>query len=299
MGTQFWWFYDVIAAAVILICIYISGSKGFIKSVFTAAACMVALITAIGASGAVSQSLYENTIRSGNVKKLEKSWDSDTFTSKYAAYLESMGYNINVNTEKLNNIFDGGENYDKALCKYVNNVNARKVENNEAVLLEKIREGYAVVTADMIAGPLNKFAAETAAEKIRDGMSMEEFITLLRDRDGIHSAAVYAADNFTAEAYCTQFRLVVFTAVYIAVTLLAIAILNSFMRNRESSVQGAGSHVAGGFIGLAMGAVMVFAVAAAVRLWTIMGGNEMLFFNNEAIDKTIVFKYFYDFTFNM
>lgn len=299
MGTQFWWFYDVIAAAVILICVYISGRKGLMKSMFSAVACIIALITAIGASGAVSKSLYENTIRSGNVKKLEKSWDRDTFTSKYAVYLESMGYNIKVNSEKLNNIFDSGEKYDETLCKYVNNVNARKVENDEAVLLEKIREGYAVVVADMIAEPLNKFAAENAAEKIRGGMGMEEFITLLRDRDSVHKAAVYAADNYTAEAYCTQFRLVMFTAVYIAIMLLVLAILNSFMRNSESSAHGAGSHAVGGIVGLVMGAVMVFAVAAVVRLWTIMGSNEMLFFNNEAIDKTIIFKYFYDFTLNM
>ncbi len=299
MGTQFWWFYDVIAAAVILICVYISGRKGFLKSAFSAIVCIAALIASMGASSASAQPLYENTIRSGNVKKLEKSWDRDTFTQKYAAYLESMGYSIKVSGEKLDKIFDGGENYDEALCKYVNNVNARKVEKDEAVLREKIREGYAVVTADMIAEPLNKFAAETAAEKIRGGMSMEEFIPLLRDAEGVHKAAVYAADNFTAEAYCTQFRLIVFIVMYIAVVLIGLAMINSFTRNREDGVQGAGSHAAGGFIGLAMGAVMVFAAAAAVRLWTIMGSNEMLFFNNEAIDKTIIFKYFYDFTLNM
>lgn len=299
MGTQFWWFYDVIAAAAILICVYISGRKGFMKSAFMAIACVISLVVSMAASGAVSQSLYENTVRSGNVKKLEKSWDRETFTLKYAVYLESMGYNIKVNSEKLNNIFDSGENYDEALCKYVNNVNARKVENDEAVLREKIREGYAVVMAEMLAEPLNKFAAETAAEKIRSGMSMEEFIPLLRDRDSIHNAAVYAADNYTAEAYSTQFRLIVFTVVYIAVLLLMLATLNSFMRNRENDSQGAGSHIAGGFIGFAMGAAMVFAIAAIVRLWTVMGGNEMLFFNNEAIDKTIIFKYFYDFTLKM
>lgn len=299
MGTQFWWFYDVIAAAVILICVYISGRKGFMKSAFTAVACIVALITAIGASSAVSKSLYENTLRSGNVKKLERSWDRDTFTQKYAVYLESMGYNIKVSLEKLDKIFDSGENYDAALCKYVNNINARKVEKDEAVLLEKIREGYAVVLADMIAEPLNKFAAETAAEEIRGGKSIEEFVVLLKDRDSVHDAAVYAADNYTAKAYYTQFKLVLFTAVYIAMMLLVTAILNSFMRNRESSAQGAGSHISGGLIGLAMGTVMVFAVSAVVRLWTIMGSNEMLFFNNDAIDKTIIFKYFYDFTLNM
>ncbi|MDE7363633.1 MAG: hypothetical protein K2N27_01905, partial [Ruminococcus sp.] len=65
------------------------------------------------------------------------------------------------------------------------------------------------------------------------------------------------------------------------------------------SFESTGSHIAGGFIGIATGVIMIFAGSAVIRLWAIMGNNEMLFFNNDVIDKTYIFKYFYDLTMKM
>lgn len=64
-------------------------------------------------------------------------------------------------------------------------------------------------------------------------------------------------------------------------------------------MQSISSHISGGFMGIITGGIMVFAVAAVIRLWAIMGSNEMLFFNNDVIDGTFIFKYFYDLTLKM
>lgn len=299
MGTEFWWFYDVIAVAVLLVCIFLSGKSGFIKSIFTTVCCAVSLLVAFAASGAVSQELYKNTMRSSNVKKIEKNLKSDTFTQKYASYLENMGYFIKVNSDKLNEIFVADNELDKALCDYVNNINARKVEDNETVLLEKIREGYAVVMSDIISQSLNKFSAETAANEIRnDSSGMKEFLVLVLDKDGVHNAAVYIADNYSAKAYTTIFRLTGFVVLYIAVFLVLTAFVNAFTGKREGG-ESTVSHIAGGFMGIITGGIMIFAVSSVIRLWAIMGSNEMLFFNNDVIDGTFIFKYFYDLALTM
>lgn len=299
MGTEFWWFYDVIAAAVFLVCVFLSGKSGFIKSIFTAVCCAVSLLVAFTVSGTVSQELYKNTMRSSNVKKIEKNLKSDTFTQKYASYLEDMGYFIKVNPDKLNEIFVSDGELDKALCDYVNNINARTVEDNEAVLLEKIREGYAVVMSDIISQSLNKFAAETAANEIRnDSSGMKEFLVLVLDKDGVHNASVYIADNYTAKAYTAIFRLTGFAVLYIAVFLILTAFVNAFTGKREGG-ESTGSHIAGGFMGIITGGIMIFAVSSVIRLWAIMGSNEMLFFNNDVIDGTFIFKYFYDLALTM
>lgn len=301
MGTEFWWFYDVIAVAVLLVCIFLSGKKGFLKGVFMALCCAVSVFVSFAVSGTVSQELYKNTVRSSNVRKIEKNLKNDTFTQKYAAYLEDMGYFIKVNSEKLDEIFKSDKELDKALCNYVNNINARKAEENEAVLLEKIREGYAVVMSDIISQSLNKFSAETAANEIRnDSSGIKEFLILVLDKDGgTHDAAVYIADNYTAKAYTTIFRLTGFVILYIAIFLIIMAVVNSFTSKRDGSTESTGSHIAGGLISIVTGGIMIFAVAAVIRLWAIMGNNEMLFFNNDVIDSTFIFKYFYDLVLKM
>ncbi|MDE5569289.1 MAG: hypothetical protein K2J47_08600 [Ruminococcus sp.] len=300
MGTEFWWFYDVIAAAVILVCIFLSGKKGFLKSTLTAVCCVVSIFIAFAVSGTLSQSLYKNTVRSSNIKKIEKNINSTVFTQKYAAYLENMGYFIKVNSEKLDTVFKSDKELDKALCDYVNNINSRKTEENEAVLIEKIHEGYAVVMSEIISQSLNKFAAETAANEIRnDSSGMKELILFMLDKDSNHKAAVYIADKYTASAYSTIFSLTGFVVLYISLFLIIMAVINSFTSRSEGGTQSISSHISGGFMGIITGGIMVFAAAAVIRLWAIMGSNEMLFFNNDVIDGTFIFKYFYDLTLKM
>ncbi len=300
MGTGFWWFYDTIAVATLLVCIFLSGRKGFMKAVFSAIGCAVALLVAFAVSSGVSGDLYKNTARSNNIKKLEKDLKKETFTQKYASYLENMGYYIKVDTAKLEKAFESETELDKAICNYINNINARKVESNEAVLLEKVREGYAVVMSDIIEQTLNKFVAETAANQIReDSSNIREVILLIKNNEHQHESAVYISDNFTQKAYTTIFRLIIFVVLYLVMALIIIAVINSFTKSSDVSFESTGSHIAGGFIGIVTGAIMIFAVSAVIRLWAIMGNNEMLFFNNDVIDKTYIFKYFYDLTMKM
>ena len=267
------------------------------KGDFIAVACIISVSASSAVSSGISQNLYKNTMRSSNIKKLEKNIGSDTFTNKYADYLESMGYVITINNNKLNEVLLSDGDIDKALCDYVNNINARAVENNEAVLTEKIHEGYAVVMSDIISQSLNKFAGETAAEKIRnDSSGIQEAIRLMSDSESGQKAAIYIDDNYTADAYRTIFRLAGFTVIYIAVFLLIVCSVNSFTRNREIQAQSISSHIIGGLMGIITGAVMIFAAAVIVRLWAVMGGNEMLFFNNETAYETYIFRYFYNLT---
>lgn len=297
MGTQFWWFYDVAVAAILLICIFVSGKKGFIKAAFTAAACIIAVFAASAVSSGMSRNLYKNTVRSGNIKKLEKNIRSDTFAVEYADYLESMGYIITVNSDKLKEVLLSDGDIDRALCSYVNNINARKVENAEAVLTEKIHEGYAVVMSDIISQSLNKFAAETAADKIRnDSSGVQEIIRLMSDSESRYKAAVYIDDNYTADAYETIFGLAGFTVIYIAIFRLIVCSIDSFTKNRKINKKSISSHIIGGLTGVVTGVAMILVAAVTVRLWAVIGGNEMLFFNDEATDKTYMFRYFYNLT---
>ena len=73
-----------------------------------------------------------------------------------------------------------------------------------------------------------------------------------------------------------------------------ILILNQYMSKDENKVDG-GSHISGGIIGVIKGGLFVTVAAALIRIWAILGSDEMLFFNNTVIDKSFVFKYFYTF----
>lgn len=297
MGTEFWWFYDVIAAAIFLICIFLSGKKGILKSGLDVAGYILAVVVALSISGTMAESLYTSNIRGSNIKKIDKHLTSDTFTEMMCEYLDSLEYNVDIKQEKLNNIFDEAdektiEEINDEIYKYINNINGRKVAEEDE-LKPQLIEGYAVVISRIIGKELNKFAAETAAESIRnDPGTMPHLISLLREPESQKTAATYIADNYTAPAYKKIVRLVLFVALLVVIIIIALFVVRVF--TGEKNTDSTTSHIVGGLAGLPKGVVLTAAVAAMVRLYVILGSNEMLFFNFEAIDKSFIFKRFYD-----
>lgn len=296
MGMQFWWFYDVIAGAVILICIFLGGKHGSMRSLFTAVSLIIAALVSFGVSSAVAETFSKGPLVQSNAKKINNNLDTGTFTSDYVTYLENMGYTIKVDKAKLQKIFESNEKYDEALVRYVNNVNGRKVENNENALLEKIRQGYAEVIGDIVAESLTKYAGSSAEHIIlEDSSGMQELIPLLTTQENMHPASQYIAEHYTSQAYVTIFRLVSFVVLIIVLGLLVVFGTGSYFKNRETVITSVPSHIFGGIVGIVSAIVIIFGIAATIRMWAVMGNDEMLFFNNEVVSKSYVFKYFYDF----
>lgn len=300
MGMQFWWFYDVIAGAVLLICIFLGGKRGAVRSLFTAVSLVIAALVSFGASSAVADMMSKGSLIQSNAKKIDDHIDPNTFTLLFTDYLENMGYSLKVDSAKLGKILDSDEQYDEALVRYVNNINGRKVENNDNILLEKIHKGYAEVIGSIVTESLSKYAGSYAEQMIlEDSSGMQELIPLMRDIENVRPAADYIARNYTAQAYKTMFKLVSFVILIAVLGLLTVLGTGSYFKNRETVITSVPSHVFGGIVGIVSAIVIIYGIAVAIRMWAVMGNDEMLFFNNEAAGRSYVFKYFYEFANNL
>jgi colicin V production protein len=294
MGEEFWWFYDVIAAAAVLICIYISERKGLFRSALSIGGYLLAFALAISVSGSLSDSIYKNAVRDSNVKKIEKSVSSVNFVEQTANHIESLGYNVNVKEDKLAEIYNSGENFDEKIYKYVNSINAMKVDEEET-FYKKLHEGYAFIIKGIVAENLTGYAAESAEnEIISHPEAVDDLIPLFMEKDDHSKAAQYIADTYTEKTYKSMIRIISFIALFAAVALLAVIIIRSILRNTKEDMNIA-AYIFGGFAGIIKGAAIVVLIASVVRLNVILGNDDMLFFNVKAIDKTYIFKYVYDF----
>lgn len=294
MGEEFWWFYDVIVAAAVLICIYISERKGIFRSALSLGGYLLAFALAISVSGSLSDSIYKGTVRDSNIRKLAKSVSTVNFVEKTADYIESLGYNVIVKDDKLADIYASGENFDEKIYKYVNSINAIKVDE-EADFYRKLHDGYAFIIKGMINDDLIGYAAESAEKEIiGHPETVAELIPLLIESDDNSKAAVYIADTYTEKTYKSMIRIISFIVLFASVIVTALIIIRSLLRNTEEDMSIA-AHIFGGFVGIVKGAAIVALIASVVRLNVILGNSDMLFFNVKAIDKTYIFKYVYDF----
>ncbi len=296
MGNQYAWFYDVIVAAIALICIFIGSKKGVLKSVFGFVGIMIAALLSYALSGALAETISQGVVSNSNSKKILNNLETEAFIADYTDYLENMGYSIVVKEEKVETIFQNGDkNIDDALVKYINNINGHPVDEKD-VLIEKLREGYAMIVKDIVSKSLNKYAAKTAEQQIlADSSGMQELLPLIMEVDSLRPASDFIAENYIAPAYYTIVKLISFIVMFVLISIFLVFCINAYFGRREDSTIGISSHVAGGFFGLLTSVFIIFAVAVSIRIWAITGNNEMLFFNNDAVDRSFAFKYFYDF----
>jgi hypothetical protein len=295
MGSQYWWFYDVIVAAIALVCIFIGSKKGVMKSAFGFVGVIIAAILSYAISGAVGDTVSSGIVCESNAKKITESIDGGTFTGLYSEYLENMGYSIRLDDNKLGAALDSKESIDDDLVFYLNSVNGHALDKEE-VLIEKMHEGYAEIISKIVEGSLNKFSALKTKEIISEKPEMMlELIPMICDEESIYDGALYISENFAAPAYNIIGRLVSYLILFVVLGLGFICGINAFFSRREVDAISAVSHFAGGIFGLFTAVFVVFAIAVWVKISAITGNNEMLFFNNDAVEKTYVFKYFYDF----
>lgn len=303
MGEEFWWFYDVIAVAVVAVCVYLSAKKGLFKSGLSLTGYVMAFALAMSISNAAAGSLYKSSIRVSNIKKLKESVHGAHFLEKTSDYLQSLGYpNVIVSPNKLREIYTSNslrKTFDEQLYDYLNNQNAAPIDE-ENIFWEKLHEGYAQLISAIIDDNLGSYPAEFAADVIREKPYMaDELIPLLFDNEEIETdksedAAKYISDKLIEKPYKTQLRLAGFLIVLVLLVALTIFLLTAVKQDDFNDMPVA-SNLLAGVMGAVTGVILLTGIAAMIRLYVVMGSDKMLFFNHKAIENSHIFKYIYSF----
>ena len=293
MGTQFLWFYDVIAVAAVLVFAFLSARKNIMRSLATFAAFLLSFIIAVSFSGGMAKSFYNGSVKQSNASKLRKTLTDVDFTSEMQTYLESLDYGLRLKTENIEAIFNSGADIDSQMYKYVTDSKGRKFTEEEQ-FLTRLHEGYAQVMSKAVSENLNAYSAAFTAESIENAPEkFEALIPLLMDIEDKQPAADYIAENYVAEPYTDIIRLVALTVLFLIMLMILLFVSKAFGRNSMGSPT-IGFRVIGGILGILNGGIALFVIAVMVRLYVILGDEKMLFFNFEAIDNTYIFKYIYD-----
>lgn len=75
MGTEFFWFYDVVIVAIIVGIVIKCGKRGFLSSVASLLALVVAFAAALPLSGVISDAIYDGFVKGQLEKSIEESLD--------------------------------------------------------------------------------------------------------------------------------------------------------------------------------------------------------------------------------
>lgn len=295
MGEQFWWFYDLIVVAAVAASMYISGGKGAMKAFSTFIAYLVAIVMGLSISASVSESLAAHSLKDSNAKKINTALENYKFTDKVAEYISGMGYYVRIDSGQLENIYRGNKNYDDEIYRLLNNRLGKKIPDSKEVFTEKLHNHYAEMIKGIVSEALSKYASEVAyKEAVENPEFYNEFILRMIEKEDRRPAAEFISETYTQPAYRTVVWLITFL-IFFALILVGMLLLINYVIGNAYHEQQLASHIGGAFMGIPKGLILSFAAAVVVRLFVVMGSNEMLFFNFKAVDKTYLFKYLYNY----
>ena len=294
MLEQFWWLYDLIAVVAVILCIYLSARKGMFKSAIVLIGCIIGIVISVPMSSAVSESIYKTVVRDNNVKTLDKSLGEVEISIYLANALEKLDYNVVVNPKKLDEILESDKDTDEQIYKYFNNINGKKVDNEEN-FRDNLNIAYAEVIKKIFSKDLSSYALETASYKIRGGKTdAGNLIKMMKNGENRKKVAEIIADDYINSAYITVIRLVAYIAFFAIIFIIGILTANSLTGSHRDVDISTGSHIGGGICGAFMSVAVVFVIAVLIKLYVVLGSNQELFFDNNTIDKTYIFRYAYN-----
>lgn len=303
MGTQFWWFFDVFTAALLLVAVFIAGKKGFGKTLVFTIGCAASVLLAIALSGPIANFAYGSAIEHGNLKNLKEELSSSDLSADTKTFMEGMGYNIRVNDSRVSEIFLEGGDVVGSLYEYANNINGKVVDSEEN-FRKKMNEGLAGVVRSVFTDSHSAFAGEAVYDEVLADMSkLPQILTLIEEQANepeVHDyteASKLLEAEYCADVYKDMISLAAFAVISLIVLILVMNI--SGKMNGDGGIGAVGDiadHIIGGVFGVLQAAVFMLVIAAAVRLVVTLGGSDMILFNEESINKTYVFKHIYNFT---
>jgi len=292
MGEQFWWFYDVIVIAVAALFIFITAKKGLLKASFAIVGYILAVFVSFSISAGIADKITEDAIRGSNSQKLHQTLYDYKYSEELAGKIEGLKYNIYVSPSALEDVYCTGEDVDSNIYDFLNKLSYNKVDE-EDVFYEKLHNCYAEAAKSLISKQLNPYSAEYAANEIRkDPQTFWQFLKIISDPENSQQGANFLVDHYLMTPYRTYIRLIVYLIAFVLILIVALAIAHAAARNDHMD-NGAVTYIFCGIIGIAKAAAIVFAIAVIIRLYVIMGSNKMLFFNHDVIEKSYIFKYFY------
>lgn len=296
MESQFWWFFDVATISVLLISIYLSGKRGFSKTIFVIIGYILSITAASAFSGGAADIIYDKFVKQRCQTQIEAALADVSMTQKTKSFIENLGYGVILDEEQIGEIFSSGGSVSEKLYEYVNSIENRTVDTAEG-FNENISEGFADIAESVLSENMHSYASNCAAKLIEDDADgFGEALRLLQT-GADDEAVAYIEENYTADAVRDIIKVICFIIILFILTSAVRFI--SVRIGRSGKIHPLGyifEHALGGVLGIAEGIMIIFLAAVAVRIIVVLGNDEMMFFNSKAIDETFLFKHIYKLT---
>ncbi len=273
MGTQFWWFYDVLTLTIAVGLLYNAAAKGFNKLVFRLIGSVLAFVVGIFGSGALAEPAYNMLFREEIATAIQAEYESMDLYGEVTAYLRTAHPDSSLG-----------------------NTDREQFLQNEGAMLDaaEFTEAAQAVIQPVLSRRMSPYPMVSMQEYFASGddLSRQHFLAAAQ---GDHAAsAEYLEKGYFRPYYLKMIRMALFLILG-AVVLIIVGIISAMTGNLEHLMHiRRFDKLLAVPVGLIEAAFVLIALAVAVKL-VVMGTEDMmLLFNQDTIEKTKLFQLLYE-----
>ncbi len=295
MAQELYWFYDVLAAGIALICLYCGAKRGLARSVALIALMIAALILSWLLATVGAPIIYEKAVRPAILNGLNSASEKTDPLSVVSSALTNGNYGVEMTDPEIEGVISsssGIEALTKIAGEIKNNGSGRELSEIENGVESSVTEGMltALVGDHVSPGTLTEILGKvTNAEQ-----SLKNAVGVFLDGDRAKTAET-AEELLIAPVVKMLLRGAIWVVSMGVLTVIAKLIANAFESLNKVPIIGPVNVVAGAAFGLLEAAVIIFVCAQAVRLLSVLTDGSLMFINAPTVEKSYVFKYFYGF----
>lgn len=267
MGTQFWWFYDVLIIAVAAGLLYNAAAKGLNKMIFPLVGCILAFAAGCFGSGLLAEPAYNMLFQENISETIQTEYEEMDFVPAVLEQFNRMNPEDTVDQREL----------------------------KELLSAESIPETVSDAAGEVVQAMLTRRFAPLPEESVSDLFRQEpEQLRHFLDAEEPADAAAVLEEQYFRPFYLEMVQLAGFLLIAVVI-LIVVGIISNMAGNLEELMHiRRFSHVLAFPIGIVRAAFALIAITAAVRLIVLSTENMMMLFNEETIAETKIFHYLYD-----
>lgn len=285
MGVSQWWMYDLVVAAIAILCIWNGVSGGILKSCSSLIIGIVSCALGVFLSGPISEMVYDSFLQDTMQSTITKELGSADIAGNIRSELEDNGIYIPYDNDQIADMLDGISDNDQYIDQAANMIG---IDADD--LKEQIEEsiGYAIESNDNIIPEWVSKSVKGGGSKVNIGAAANTASAILRN--DYTNASENIEKNYLKPVITGLLRSVIF--------VLIVMIFSAILRTVLIVLPNKKGSIAGKFIGAAFGAakaaIYLYLMVLLVSCISSMQNDMYPFYSKGTIDQTYLFRIFYD-----
>ena len=335
MGTEFFWFYDVILAAILIGMMFIGAKKGFVRMVLRlcafAASFVIALMISNGVSGWIYDSFISKPLEQTISTSINDALGDNVVTQIGKIDMEKAKINgkslelkadkagkVTVNLGNVNLSKTGISKVDLTSFGVDKNIDYSNINLGSVQIYESDIEKYGIenmILTEVLAQNIKNSAIADSVNEIIDKVgetvpALDLKSKTIEDLDSgtINSVVVSVVqssgnpgkavlDNVAKPVVLVPLRTIIFVVLFILIFIILSILIKATSVINKLPLIGQLNSLLGGVAGLLQGLVIVFIVVIIAHMAVELTNNTLIFLNDMTINKSFAFSKIYNFSF--